>query len=92
MAKKKKKRRSFQTEEPCAACETESFQRCFHHVKHRGSGGLDSPWNMMPLCQKHHNEIHLWNNTKFANEYENVKAWFIANDWSFSETYQKWIH
>ncbi len=29
-----------------------------HHLRSRGARGDDLPWNLVPLCRKHHNEVH----------------------------------
>jgi hypothetical protein len=48
-----------------------------HHVKTRGAGGDDVETNLMPLCIKHHNEIHVLGNTRMAEKYPVVKSWLI---------------
>lgn len=38
---------------PCMACGRHGMTEA-HHVKTRGSGGGDEPWNLLPLCTEHH--------------------------------------
>lgn len=89
-----KKRKNYSTEELCITCEawTENGNT-FHHVKSRGSGGPELPWNEMPLCSRCHNEAHSCGGTKsFAEKYPQVRAWLINNGWEFLEFNEKWVH
>jgi len=43
-----------------------------HHKKSVGAGGDDSLENLMPLCTKHHTEIHQIGKQSFKKKY-NVK-------------------
>jgi hypothetical protein len=54
---------------------------CFHHLHHRGSMGTDHPKNLMPLCQKHHNEVHQLALTRFSAKYPPAKEWLLNNGW-----------
>lgn len=88
------KRKNFSTDLPCTICGcTTENGNTFHHVKSRGAGGLEVPWNEMPLCQTHHNEAH---NSKglpnFARNNPTVKSWLIENDWEILELNGKWFH
>lgn len=38
---------------PCMACGSIGSTEA-HHIKTRGSGGGDDPWNILPLCSYHH--------------------------------------
>lgn len=42
---------------PCCACGKRGEIHA-HHIKTRGAGGGDTFDNLLPLCLKHHNEIH----------------------------------
>lgn len=53
--------------------------RCHpHHVVSRGAGGHDLAANVMPLCFKHHREIHSVGTLTMAKRYAVVKDWLIA--------------
>lgn len=38
-----------------------------HHVTSRGAGGSD--YQTIPLCRKHHRELHHWGRTRFESLY-----------------------
>lgn len=40
-----------------------------HHLRTVGSGGGDVADNLIPLCQKHHTEIHAIGHYTFTNKY-----------------------
>lgn len=73
--------KNYQSHEPCVACEEEYLDRCYHHVKSRGSGGTDDPWNMMSLCFKCHELIHRGISKMNKRQRINVLCWFDENDW-----------
>jgi hypothetical protein len=60
-----------------------------HHIKSVGSGGHDLPTNLIPLCEKHHEEIHKGLN-KFTNKYPKISIWLTRNGWSFNTSINKW--
>ena len=41
---------------------------CAHHITSVGAGGGDSVDNLLPVCAKHHNEIHM-SQIKFMEKY-----------------------
>lgn len=58
---------------PCAVKE-----QCFgpvagHHIKSRGSGGDDIELNLLPLCQKHHSEVHQIGSYTMECKYQSYK-------------------
>jgi hypothetical protein len=63
-----------------------------HHVKSKGSGGSDEPWNLMSLDLIHHNEVHSAGLTAFAAKYRTVHLWLLANGWEFDDQKRKWTH
>lgn len=83
---------SYSTDKPCTACNklTENGN-CLHHIKTRKSGGKDVYYNLMPLCLKHHNEVHAKGLTWFSQKYNNVEFWLIKHGWEYSEFNNKWI-
>lgn len=73
----------------CVACSR--VADCFHHVKTRGAGGPDEPWNLMPLCQAHHNEIHMKGNNWMVTKFPDVAEWLFAKGWLFDLFRKKWL-
>ena len=73
----------------CPACTR--VADCFHHVKTRGAGGSDEPWNLMPLCQAHHNEIHMKGNCLMAAKHPNVGLWLVSKGWELDAFRGKWL-
>jgi hypothetical protein len=63
-----------------------------HHVKTRGSGGTDDPWNLMPIARKYHTEVHAIGLTTFVKKYPQVLNWMLAHGWVFDEIKNKWTH
>lgn len=63
-----------------------------HHVKSRGSGGSDDPFNLVPLCRKHHTEIHQIGTGTFSDKYDVFKNWLLSNGWEYNELIKKWRH
>lgn len=74
---------------PCLACASEASEASVrhaldysgevlshpHHVRSRGAGGGDVPNNVMPLCHKHHAEIHARGKLDMASKYPVVRFW-----------------
>ena len=75
---------------PCLIC---GFLGCDpHHIKTVGSGGDDSLTNVIPLCRKHHTEIHSIGLNRFSEKYNNLSIWLSRNNWSFSSVTNKWSY
>jgi hypothetical protein len=85
----------FKSEEPCAACSFwDENMVCYHHIYTRGSHPEYKlkKWNCLPLCAKHHVEIHAGKTSDFVKKYYSIYLWFIKNDWFFCEIQNKWRH
>ena len=84
---------SYKTDKPCTVCgiRTENGN-CYDHIKTRGSGGPDEPWNMMPICLKHHNEKGQKGVIWMAETYIWYKHWLCHNGWEFDKFLDRWIH
>ena len=65
-------------------------QFCEHHIKSRGAGGTDDNKNLMPLCSKHHTEIHKIGLNSFLQKYPKAKE-FILENFEFDEFSKKWL-
>lgn len=74
---------------PCLACGASPPSEC-HHVKHRGSGGGDDFWNLMPLCFRHHSEWHQIGMEKMIDKYPTIKEFLTKLGWEWGETLGKW--
>lgn len=73
----------------CIVCGTDAV---LHHVRTRGSGGSDGAHNLMPLCRRHHTEIHAQGNRRFADKFPAARAWLVENSWTFCPVMLKWTH
>lgn len=87
--------KNFSTEQGCSACGLQSEgMTCLHHLytrKARPDLQL-KPWNMMPVCQAHHNEIHNRPLTEMAEKYSGIKNFLIDNNWMVDEFTGKWFN
>lgn len=73
---------------PCLICGLIGVDA--HHLITRGSGGPDKDWNLVPLCRKHHVEIHSIGMTKFGEEHHIFELFLKAHDWHYNEWSKKW--
>jgi 5-methylcytosine-specific restriction endonuclease McrA len=84
---------NYQSHLSCLACGTTQVDRCFHHVIARKRvAPIDKKWNLMTLCQIHHNEVHQIGLNRFSQKYFSVEKWLIDNDWELDELRGKWIN
>lgn len=91
MRKKKASNKNYQCHhEPCTACGEFYLQRCYHHVVTQRRGGSDGEHNLMPLCARHHSEVHSCGLRRFSERHGNVQAWLTRKGWSFNEALQAW--
>jgi len=72
---------------PCLVCG--QGKTLVHHIRTVGSGAGDVSWNLMPLCFRHHEEIH-HGTFEMAEKYPKVKAYLIANGWVYDFHFAKW--
>lgn len=84
--------KNYKTDLPCTACGAEFVDRCFHHVSHRSNLGPNEPWNMMPLCRRHHTDIHMLGKLNMGERFPKVKQWFLDNGWFLDESSRRWKH
>lgn len=61
-----------------------------HHIVSRKAGGHDLEWNLMPLCRKHHTEVHKIGLVTFSKKYNEIEKWLLSNDWQLMMG--KWKH
>lgn len=56
-----------------------------HHIKSRGSGGPDATFNLIPICRRHHQEVHMNGQITFIKKYPayekmlKIKGWYILD-------------
>lgn len=83
----------YQTHHPCICCNTVEVDRCYHHLKTRKAhpAFVDEPWNLIPVCVGHHNEIHLKGLNHMANKYHQVQNWLRAMNWEWDSYSRKWL-
>jgi len=74
----------------CVACGASGV--ALHHVRTRGSGGTNLDHNLMPLCQEHHNEIHLIGTSAMAYKFDGVDEWLFKHGWEYEPYAEKWVH
>lgn len=63
-----------------------------HHVKTRGSGGLDEPWNLIPVSHAIHMEIHSKGLVWASLKYPGIRTWLLEHGWFLEEQRGKWKH
>ena len=83
---------TYQTDDPCLICREEYLDRCWHHVKTRGSGGSDNAYNKMPLCFACHTLIHQLGTRRAAEKYLQVFRWLERNGWEQCQLTRRWHH
>ena len=83
---------SYKTDEPCIGCGNKHFQRTYHHIKSRGSGGTDEVHNLMPLCLADHNRVHSIGLRAFAEHRPDVMKWLLDRGWYICGLQGKWKH
>jgi hypothetical protein len=80
---------------PCACC-GKYFENgvCYHHIYSRKAypEHAEKKWNMIPVCQAHHNEFHNKGASFVAKKYDSARKWLIKNGWHYSDFMQKWHH
>jgi hypothetical protein len=75
--------------QPCLVCRNYG-ESDPHHVKSKGSGGHDIPTNVVPLCRKHHTEIHAIGLNRFSEKYVEISLWLSRNGWAYNPNINKW--
>lgn len=77
-----KEMKNYKSNESCEVCgECRDGYVCYHHLVSRGAGGSDHPFNLMSLCQKHHNEVHSVGLARFVHNYNIdliLKGWELC--------------
>ena len=63
-----------------------------HHIKTRGAGGSDEPWNLIPLSHEIHVEWHQKGMDFMSNRYHNIYYWLMDHGWRLCYIREKWFH
>lgn len=85
--------KNYEAHEPCVACLKEGEGMVtFHHIFTRKvyPEFAQEKWNMIPVCQLHHNLFHSKGNSFMANNYRSIETWMKRNGWFFDPTIKKW--
>lgn len=84
----------YRSEKPCVSCNWFAENEvCFHHLYGRKAHGtINEEWNLLPVCQRCHNEVHNVGLTTFASENIWVEEWLLNHGWQFDKFLEKWIH
>lgn len=53
-----------------------------HHVRSRGAGGPDAPWNVAPLCRLHHQRFHSLGLNRFTEKFPVFRLWLTGRGWT----------
>lgn len=69
----------------CLICSSRRIDIC--HIKTRGSGGNNEPWNIMKMCREHHTEQHALGWWRFANKYPIVMKELNHKGWVFVDRF-----
>jgi 5-methylcytosine-specific restriction endonuclease McrA len=75
---------TYKSDLPCVVCgENRDGYVTMHHIYTQKSFPeyKDKEWNLISLCQKHHNEAHAMGNQSFAKKYASVSKWLEENGW-----------
>ncbi len=75
---------NYKSNRPCIVCGIyQEDATCFHHIYTRKAypEHKEKPWNMISVCQKHHNEFHNKGNSYMCQKYDTVRRWFKDNNW-----------
>jgi hypothetical protein len=86
---------NFRSEEACTACGIYGENAiCYHHIYSRKAFPeyTNAKFNKMPLCLKHHNEVHSSGLRSFAVKYPAVRLFLEVNGYEFNDFLGKWTH
>lgn len=67
----------------CIVCGKRPVDLC--HIRSRGAGGPDEPFNLYPGCRSHHQEQHRLGIVTFAVKYGQVWQYFKSLGWEWME-------
>lgn len=62
-------------DQPCICCSKHPSDP--HHLTSRGASGDDTEDNLLPLCRKHHTEIHQIGLKSMCWKFPKIKEWLV---------------
>lgn len=62
-------------EQSCLICNKSPVD--VHHLTTKGAGGDDVESNLVPICRKHHSELHQYGLGKFSWKYPRIKEFLV---------------
>lgn len=86
--------KNYKSNKPCVACgESRDGYVTLHHIYTRKAWPeySEKDWNLIPVCQHHHNIFHSKPLSYMAKNYSAIKSWLEQNDWYDSE-FNGWVH
>jgi hypothetical protein len=75
---------------PCLLCQVE-YKVCGHHIWRKKVSGPDLAWNLVPLCESHHNEIHWYGEITSTVHYGVYEQEKLRLGWYY-ESFGGWSH
>lgn len=66
---------------PCLLCTRQADPA---HIRSRGAGGPDEPWNLIPLCRSHHMLQHAMGWYRFKEASYSIATWLEDNGWQWN--------
>jgi hypothetical protein len=86
---------SFESDRPCVVCGIYGEGLVtYHHIytKKAFPEYRESEFNLISVCQAHHNLFHSHGTTYMADTFWTVKAWLKAHGWEINDFTGKWSH
>ena len=82
----------WKSEKPCEICG--KGEACLHHIYTRGARPdlQNEEWNLIAVCQEHHNKFHEKGTAAMAIKHYQVRQWLQANGWLYDNFSQRWYH
>jgi HNH endonuclease len=79
-------------DKPCIVCG--GWPTDCAHIRSRGAGGPDTPWNLLPLCRRHHTEQHARGFVWMSKRYPPVTFELYRRGWRLVTGFKgpQWIH
>ena len=74
----------------CLACNLIHID--YHHVKSRGAGGCDGKHNLMPLCRRHHVQIHKLGLNNMVSNYSKIRLFLYTHGYEYDEIRNKYYY
>jgi predicted restriction endonuclease len=75
---------NYKSDKPCIVCGLNIDNMVtYHHIYTRKAHPeySEETWNLLSVCQQHHNEIHNKGTITFSKKYPQVNDWLIRNGW-----------